>query len=250
MHSAALLLFLLTCCICIVAAQTSATTESEENRYEKEIKCYGLPYGVTGFISHLLTYYTAIILACGRTLLLPWRELDQGPQNIFLGIAKLILTTVASIASIATCVHTWEFAALAAMKLSLSLTYGLISIFHAKQISLLYLPGAIAGLAGSFSIAASTMSEPAMKLVTGLFWGLAGMTSATIILAGCTWGRGQYTPAAVLVCVMAYGALYSDWVLVIVANAGVSGYPHRSPTWEKVLWVFYFIGKRLALFMT
>ncbi|KAH9230531.1 hypothetical protein K456DRAFT_1796361, partial [Colletotrichum gloeosporioides 23] len=123
----------------VVAAQTSATTESEENRYEKEIKCYGLPYGVTGFISHLLTYYTAIMLACGKTPLLPWRELDQGPQNIFLGIAKLILTTVASIASIATCVHTWFFAALAAMKLSLSLTYGLISIFHAKQISLLYL---------------------------------------------------------------------------------------------------------------
>lgn len=107
MHSDALLLSLLTCCICVVAAQASVMTESEENRYEKEIKCYGLPYGVTGFISHLLTYYTAIMLACGRTPLLPWREVDQGPQNIFLGIAKLILTTVASIPSIVTCVHTW-----------------------------------------------------------------------------------------------------------------------------------------------
>ncbi|KAE9581710.1 hypothetical protein CGMCC3_g2261 [Colletotrichum fructicola] len=191
------------------------------------------------------------MLACGRTSLLPWRELDQGPQNIFLGIAKLILTTVASIASIATCVHTWEFAALAAMKLSLSLTYG-PSAFSTpnRYLYFTYLVRSQASQDRFLSQHRQCPSQPAMKLVTGLFWGLAGMTSATIILAGCTWGRGQYTPAAVLVCVMAYGALYSDWVLVIVANAGVSGYPHGSPTWEKVLWVFYFIGKRLALFMT
>ncbi|KAK1843380.1 xylosidase arabinofuranosidase [Colletotrichum chrysophilum] len=180
------------------------------------------------------------MVACGKTPLLPWRELDQGPQNIFLGIAKLILTTVTSIASIATCVHTWEFAALAAMKLSLSLTYGLISIFHAKQISLLYLPGAIAGLTGSFSIAASTMSEPAMKLVTGLFWGLAGMTSATIILAGCTWGRGQYTPAAVLV-EKVHNLLfhtedpYSDasWSIpLLITNPGGSNHIDPDLFWE------------------
>ncbi|KAK1975838.1 hypothetical protein LZ30DRAFT_736318 [Colletotrichum cereale] len=81
------------------------------------------------------------------------------------------------------------------------------------------------------------MSDPAMKLVTGLFWGLAGMTAFRIMIG-------------IIACVMAYGALYSDWVLVIAAKTGLSGFPYHSPAWEKVLWVFYFVGKRLSLFMT
>jgi hypothetical protein len=35
-----------------------------------ELKCYTLPFGVIGFISHLLTYYTVVMLALGFS---PWR---------------------------------------------------------------------------------------------------------------------------------------------------------------------------------
>ena len=141
------------------------------------------------------------------------------------------------------------------MKLSLSLTFGLISTFKTKWFLLLYLPGAIAGLAGVFSIAASDMSDSAMKLITGLFWGLAGMTSWVMIIVGITgWGgsdrggRGRVLQA-IIICIAAWGALYSDWVLVIVAQNGVAGYPYQALRWVKALWVLYYIGKRLTLFM-
>ena len=140
------------------------------------------------------------------------------------------------------------------MKLSLSLSFGFISIFKTKWFTLLYLPGAIAGLAGVFSIAASDMSD--LKFITGLFWGLVGLMSLTMIIVGITgWGgsdRGGCGRVlqAIIICIVSWGALYSDWVLVIGAQNGVAGYPYQELRWVKVLWVLYYIGKRLTLFMT
>ncbi|KAK1975837.1 hypothetical protein LZ30DRAFT_604748 [Colletotrichum cereale] len=92
---------------CLVAAQANNDTASENSPFTKEMECYGLPYGTTGFVSHLLTYYTAITLAYNRTPLFPLKKLNDGPQNKYLAITKRILTTAASIASIVRCVDTW-----------------------------------------------------------------------------------------------------------------------------------------------
>lgn len=76
-----------------------------------------------------------------------------------------------------------------------------------------------------------------------------------VIIVGITgWGGSDRVVGAglqvIIICIAAWGALYSDWVLVIVARNGVAGYPYQTLKWVKALWVWYYIGKRLTLFMT
>jgi hypothetical protein len=91
----------------LVVAQENTNPNNEENPFENEISCYGLPYGATGFVSHLLTYYTMAALAFEKTPLMPWRDLNNGVQNLPLAITKLIFTTIPSIATIIHCGSTW-----------------------------------------------------------------------------------------------------------------------------------------------
>jgi hypothetical protein len=91
----------------LVVAQENTNPNNEENPFENEISCYGLPYGAIGFVSHLLTYYTMAALAFEKTPLMPWRDLNNGVQNLPLAITKLIFTTIPSIATIIHCGSTW-----------------------------------------------------------------------------------------------------------------------------------------------
>jgi hypothetical protein len=155
-----------------------------------------------------------------------------------------------------------QFEAMAGMKLALSLTSGMIALFPEEPFwALLYLPGVIAGTAGTISLVASNLSHP-IRIITGVFGVVAFICSIVAVIIGChLWKRGHgghgcfarllifiYGCAAILPFLLIFGALYSDWVLAVVED-NLVGYPYGRNKGIQVLWVFYMIGKRLNLFM-
>ena len=111
--------------------QTPAATV---NPLVKEIQCYSLPYGGIGFASHVLTYYTiAMLLALSRRPYLPWLRTIHSKSDIVLTAISIIITITASAITMKRCQHRWEFMAIAAWKLDLSVMFSFIS-FHAAFI--------------------------------------------------------------------------------------------------------------------
>lgn len=148
------------------------------------------------------------------------------------------------------------------MKLALSLTSGVIALFPEKPFwGLLYLPGVIAGTAGTISLVAPNLSHP-IRIITGVFGAVALICSIVAVIIGYhLWKRGHggsgcfagllivlYGCAAILPFLLIFGALYSDWVLAVVED-NLVGYPYGRNKGIQALWVFYMIGKRLNLFM-
>jgi hypothetical protein len=153
---------------------------------------------------------------------------------------------------LADCNNHRQFEAVAAMKLALSLTSGVIGI-HPKYLwGLLYLPGVVAGTAGTISLVAINFNHT-IRIITGVFGGVALACSILASIIECCrhpgpswilWGIGTIF-LFILIC----GALYSDWVLAVIEN-NLVGYPAGRNRGIQALWVFYMIGKRLNLLMT
>lgn len=131
------------------------------------------------------------------------------------------------------------------MKLALSLTSGFIAIFPSFWWILLYSPGVIAGTAGTISLVALNPSST-MRIVTGVFAGVAPVCSVAACIAFLTYignrrmgdGKAFVLEAlcflCALPCVLMPGALFSDWVLGIVAN-NLVGYPYGGSDAVKAL---------------
>ena len=66
-----------------------------------EIKCYSLPYGGIGFASHVLTYWTILVLGFGRKPYWPWSRLSAGKFDLFLSVTQLIITVAIAAFTIA-----------------------------------------------------------------------------------------------------------------------------------------------------
>jgi hypothetical protein len=99
-----------------------------------EIKCYGLPYGAIGNLSHVLTYWTLGCLFFYRTPWWPWRTLRAGQIDLFLGIVQLIVSVGVASLTIARCRNRWQFIVLAAARLQFSLTLGYCAIHTSTRI--------------------------------------------------------------------------------------------------------------------
>ncbi|TGO42901.1 hypothetical protein BHYA_0004g00270 [Botrytis hyacinthi] len=232
---------------------------TQSNAFSAEASCYSLPYGGWGFFSHVLTYYTIIVMCFYKRPATPWVESTPGSTwNIAIAIVKLLFTLIPAIKTMVTCNHAWQFETIAAMKLALSLTSGLIALFPSFWWLLLYLPGVIAGTAGTISLASSNFS-PRMSTITAVFGGVGlAIAIATVFItyfwfsgrdknlfgAGALIGLSGYA-SCVPICLV-FGALYSDWVLAIVAD-NLMGYPSGQSKSVQALWVLYMIGKRLNL---
>lgn len=143
---------------------------------------------------------------------MPWKRIKHGKFDVVLAVISLVVTIVLSALTMARCRHRWQFVAIAAWKLGLSLTLGLLSFHvafnaHTKKrpdsnITLtgrqqleqdnpddeskesitrffylvLYIPGLIAGIAGLFSLVSETIeSNHDVKIVTGTFGGAIGL---------------------------------------------------------------------------
>lgn len=98
-----------------------------------QIKCYALPYGAIGFTTHILTYYTVIMLTFGRSPL-RWSRIRHYKTDIFLGLVGLPLTIVPAAITMVRCRSRWVFYLLTAWKLSLSLMLALTTITTACKV--------------------------------------------------------------------------------------------------------------------
>jgi hypothetical protein len=140
-----------------------------------EIQCYSLPYSGIGFACHILTYYTMAMLVLSRHSYYPWRQNTHSQLDRGLGIVSLVLSVVISALTRYRCRSRWQFIAIAAWKLDLSVTFGILCYHSASLIPIsqqsgmriseidfkrsrnvlywliLYIPRVFGGLTGLFS---------------------------------------------------------------------------------------------------
>ena len=98
-----------------------------------EIKCYSLPYGGIGFLSHVLTYWTILVLGFGRRPYWPWRKLSAGPFDLFLSMVQLVITVAIASFTIARCRSRWQFVLIAVWKLVMSAVVGVWGISASRN---------------------------------------------------------------------------------------------------------------------
>ena len=154
-----------------------------------EIKCYGLPYGGIGFLSHILTYYSIICIGVGVRPLLPRMHLRHSIFDLVVAICSLLGSSINAIVVMARCRREWQFLLLALWKLGLSCTLGCMCIHrallvrHADEIKnskrpffwlFVYVTSIVLGLAGLFSLVRRSWDNPHVRTVTIAFWGIAG----------------------------------------------------------------------------
>lgn len=179
---------------------------------KEEIQCYSLPYGGIGFASHILTYYTITMLAFQRRPWAPWIRNTHSGLDILLTVISLIATIIVSVLTIIRCRSRWQFIAIAAWKLDLSLTLGFLSLHAALLLRsekhqggdmynyyedamefvsddrfkvlfwlLLYIPGVAAGMSGLLSLVAETIGSNHNVLVVTAVFGSVTLTCAAIV---------------------------------------------------------------------
>lgn len=166
-----------------------------------EIKCYNLPYGGIGFLSHILTYYTVTMLLLGRTPLLPspGEVIKNGGFDCFLSGLGMVGSVVVAGFNISACRFRWQFVCIGVWKLVLSFTLCVIS-FHQSVYCVLflgdyspdaqqhelqndtlavgwlcaYITGTVVGMVGLLSLVAQLFHEQvSIRVVTGVFASLA-----------------------------------------------------------------------------
>jgi hypothetical protein len=98
-----------------------------------EIKCYSLPYGGIGFTSHVLTYWTILVLGFGKKPYWPWRRLSAGKFDLFLSIAQFTITVAIAAFTIARCRSRWQFILIAVWKLVMSMVVGVWGISASRN---------------------------------------------------------------------------------------------------------------------
>ncbi|OJJ42330.1 hypothetical protein ASPZODRAFT_147421 [Penicilliopsis zonata CBS 506.65] len=233
---------------------TSSSSQNATSLFREEAKCYSLPYGTLGFVSHLLTYYSSNMIMDKHRPLMPGTEMRDGHStwNTTLGLLKLVLTHISSIVTMVRCSHAWQFEAIAAMKLTLSLSSGLNTIFPSGYWTFLYIPGALTGLAGSLGLTHILWNTPDTQkdtvIITAVFFGIPALCVLVALLMLCCDSSDSCGETSMVAfgIVVAFGALYSDWILAVAVHNWI-GYPDNSTTLTQVLWVLYFVGKRLNM---
>ncbi len=247
---------------------------------KEELQCYGLPYGGIGFASHILTYYTIIMLSYQRAPWWPWKKNNHKHVDAILAFIGMIATIILSILTILRCRNRWQFIAMASWKMVLSITLGCLS-FHAalliqpkyhslnraeKEVRkvlwwlLLYAPGVVAGLTGLLSLVMQEIRHNRdLQIITAVFGSIVAFLALLwLIIALCTVVGNSaeenkvqvgfiVTTTFLMVAFSATGVLaafYSDWVLGAMAE-NLAGVP--SGDVAPLYWA-YFIAKRLPFF--
>lgn len=205
-----------------------------------EIKCYSLPYGGIGFLSHVLTYWTVFWLCRGRKPWWPISRLSHSVLDLTLSGLQILITISVAAFTIARCRSRWQFILLAVWKLIMSLVVGVCGLSAALQArkdsqdatrpgrsatekssktsrktkySLLfyYPPGMIIGLVGLLSLVSEHISNPGIWKVTAVFGSVvaaAGVLALAMLLIGSKgevdsrWGRSAMAIATPVLLVM------------------------------------------------
>lgn len=180
------------------------------NRCLPRFHTNSLPYGTIGFISHILTYYTIVMLSAGRSPLMPWRKLSSPRMDMFLGVVGLLVGTLITALTIYRCRQRWQFLLIAVWKATLSVSLGALGVSAARETKrieelkerlrpteqllpkeddddldlkpryrpilwwmLLYVLGIFVGLTGLISLVKHSWGEPIIVLSSKIFGGIA-----------------------------------------------------------------------------
>ena len=98
-----------------------------------EIKCYSLPYGGIGFLSHVLTYWTILVLGFGSKPYWPWSRLSAGKFDLCLSGVQVFITVAIAAFTIARCRSRWQFILIAVWKLVMSMVVGVWGISASRN---------------------------------------------------------------------------------------------------------------------
>lgn len=102
-------------------ASNNTSTNDIIDQYTEEAQCYKLPYGTLGFITHVLTFYTMVMLQLKRQPLLFWKKINESEQveglrdkirnlglwNGGIMVFKFFFTTIPAVVSMSQCSHHW-----------------------------------------------------------------------------------------------------------------------------------------------
>jgi hypothetical protein len=159
-----------------------------------EIKCYNLPFGGLGMLSHILTFYTAGMLLLGRSPMLPpGARLKHSWAELTLAVLTLLGSVPIAILTILSCHSRWEFVCIAVWKITLSFTLaainshqGTILLQHHRNRRNIY--GDYGEDGKSFRTGRLTKATPAALYFKinwqgqyGAYWWLAVFAAGTII---------------------------------------------------------------------
>lgn len=141
-----------------------------EEQWAHDIKCYAIPYGVIGFVSHLWTYWTIVCLIYYRKPYFPFLPISNSRIDPFLAIAQGLGTAVLTGFNISRCKLSWQLVCISAWKMtfSLGLTFTTISAwatkgkadtladalggFGSRLVMFLYIVSCVAGFSGLASV--------------------------------------------------------------------------------------------------
>jgi len=101
---------------------------------QDEMKCYSLPYGGIGFLSHMLIYWQILCLWNLRSPLLPWIPLSMRRLDMALAVITLVVTPVISVFTIVRCARRWEFVVIALWTGLMSGTVGLWTLMTVRKL--------------------------------------------------------------------------------------------------------------------
>lgn len=112
----------------------SSLIPEKGSNIQDEIKCYSLPYGGVGFLSHFLTYWTILCLGVLRRPYFPIRNLAFGKVDLCLSIVQVVVTLTVAVFTMIRCRQSWEFTLIAVWRLGLSLTVGWWSLYASVSV--------------------------------------------------------------------------------------------------------------------
>lgn len=238
----------------------------------EEIKCYGLPYGGIGFVSHILTYYTAYMIVLRKSPLLPrpGTDLQHSRIGFALGLLSLIGTVPITAMTMGACRYRWQLVCIGVWKLTMSFTFCTLCfhqsillamegtrIDHRRQGKImlwffLYHAGTIVGMVGLLDLVSQLFSQSRdIRIITGVFGGatlliLLLYTFFITVFTPKFWGSHSSLWNFFLGANFLYfffGAFYSDCILAAISRSW-SGAP--SSDIAIIYWV-HFAAKRLPL---
>lgn len=243
----------------------------------EEMRCYSLPYGAMGFVSHVLTYYVIACLWAARSPLWPARHVKHGKIDLLLGIFSVTISSGIAIFTIVSCKNSWQLLVIAVWKMSMSLLNGCTAV-HAAHLAkkdgyeavahpektawwiLLYVPGMFAGISGLMSLVVQHLDNVGVLKLTIAFYSIIGI-GALIILIGMfrgafrkakskdvdgeevlLWGMGGFGLSFTLFTILA--AFYGDWALGMLVH-NLIGLPSGD---NSGLYWSYWLAKRFPMF--
>lgn len=252
-----------------------------------EIRCYSLPYGGVGFVSHILTYWTILWLSFGRRPYWPSSRLSAGKVDLCLSFIQLTITVGLASFTIVRCRSRWQFILLAVWKLTMSATVGFwgiwasikaiknkgiaydivkkaegaeadgpkpYSVFGYNFLTLLiYSLSMTVGLVGVISLAVENFADPQVWKITAVFASLVFFVGVVALLLGACGADSSFFGAA---AASVFGVVPALMLIlgafycdwILAALAGsLVGVPSGDTAF---LYWTYFGAKRIPLFLT